>query len=139
MLPVKKCRIKSKRFCLLGLQDLKNQALHSFPIERKMLQQTVKLKEKTLKRTVSCENSVKSSELRFCSSARIIYSGKKVVEFTAASRKVRTFFMCYFLMRPKKKKKHWNLKMLAEKHGEKEKKKRNRKEKMMGREFTKAH
>ena len=29
--------------------------------------------------------------------------------------------------------------MLAEKHGEKEKKKRNRKEKMMGREFTKAH
>ena len=29
--------------------------------------------------------------------------------------------------------------MLAEKHGEKEKKKRDRKEKMMGREFTKAH
>lgn len=29
--------------------------------------------------------------------------------------------------------------MLAEKHSEKEKKKKNRKEKMMGREFAKAH
>ena len=61
----------------------------------------------------------------FCSSARIIYSGKQVVGFTAASWKVRIFSCAIFhetewLL---KKEKNWNLKMSVEKHGEKEKKK----------------
>ena len=47
--------IKSETLCLSRLQDLKNQALHSFTIESKMLQEPLHLKEKTLKRTVACQ------------------------------------------------------------------------------------
>ena len=46
------------------LQDLKNQALHSFAIDRKMLKQTVTLKEKMLKRTISYQHSINKHSLK---------------------------------------------------------------------------
>ena len=59
-----KTQNKKQKVVHFHLQDLKNQALHSFAIDRKMLKQTITLKEKTLKPTVSCQHSINKHSLK---------------------------------------------------------------------------